>query len=402
MKSILRNIFMGGLVFCVALILSIPSSVEAAEKSEIVFGAAVATTGKFSTEGSDSYRGMQLWIEDVNAGGGIFVKNIGKKLPVRLIMYDDQSDASTCAKLYERLITVDNVDLLLPPWGSGNTFAATVVMEKHKYPTPLGSAATEKLYERGFKYIFETCILTETVATPGPDYLATIKDKIKGVAVLYENFIFTLSIKEFTEKKLKEKGFNIVLSEMYPLAAKEFSSVLVKVKSLNPDAIILVNLMPASLYFTRQMNELGIKPKFYLMNIGPIMKKEFIDALGPLSENIVENSFWHPDMPYKGAKEVGERYVKRFNRIPNSDAMHSYMAGQVLQQGIEKAGTLDREKLNEVLHSADFYTVGGPLKYNEAGINIHQTGSLIQVQNGQRALVWPPNLANKKMIFPFR
>lgn len=398
METILKKCFVFGLLFG----LLIPVAGRAAEKSEIVIGQAVATTGKFSTEGADSHRGATLWVEEVNAKGGIFVKNVGKKLPVRFIVYDDKSDASTCAKLYERLMTVDKVDALLPPFGSGNSFAATAVTEKFKYPFILGSAASEKIFERGFNYIFETCILTKTAASVGPNYLSTVKHEIKNVAVLYENFLFTLSLKDFTEKGLRDAGLNISLSEIYPLGCTDFSSIFVKVKAVNPDALILLNLMPASIYATRQMHELGIKPKFYLVNIGPNFRKEFIEGLGELSENICEISYWHWDLPYKGAKEVGKRYEKRFGRMPNSDAIHPYMAGQLLEQAIEKAGTLDREELNKTLHSQEFYTVGGPVKYDKTGVNIYQQGSLVQVQDRKRVNVWPPKLATVKMRFPYR
>lgn len=398
MKIIAKLVF----VFILALSLSLPLSINAETKKELVIGCAISTTGKFSTEGSDSLRGAKLWIKEVNERGGIFVKDIGKKLPIKFIVYDDKSDASTCAKMYERLITVDKVDFLLPPWGSGNSFAATAVTEKHKYPMMLGSAGSEKLYGRGFKYIFETAILTKTSADLPPDYLAKHKDKYKKIAVIYENFLFTLQLKDYTLKRMKMHGLDTALLEMYPLGCTDFSSVLVKIKSLDPDAIILLNLMPSSIYFTRQMDELGIKPRFYLVNIGPNFRKEFIEGLGPLSENVLENSMWHWSLPYKGAKEVGAKYEKTYGRMPNSDAIHPYMAGQILEQAIEKAGTLDREKVTEVLHSEEFETVGGPVKYNKAGINVNQKGSIAQVQGGERVLVYPADLATADMRLPYK
>ena len=135
MKSIITKFFSWGFL----LGLLIPVIGTASEKTEILVGAVTQATGKFSTEGNENHNGMVLWIDDVNAKGGIFVKDIGKKLPARLMTYDDRSDTSTCVKLYERLITVDKVDLLLPPWGSANHFAVTAVNEKHKFPLVMGS-----------------------------------------------------------------------------------------------------------------------------------------------------------------------------------------------------------------------------------------------------------------------
>src|SRR3990172_1953424 len=91
-----------------------------AQKTEITVGAALSTTGRFSTEAGDALKAYQLFIEETNAAGGVSVRSLGKRLPLRLVSYDDQSDASTAAKLYERLITTDKVDLLFSPWGSGH------------------------------------------------------------------------------------------------------------------------------------------------------------------------------------------------------------------------------------------------------------------------------------------
>jgi len=396
MESIIRKLFLWGL----ALVLLTPVIGVAAEKTEVVVGAVIQATGKFSGEGRENHNGMLMWVDDVNAKGGIFVKDIGKKLPVRLITYDDRSDTSTCVKLYERLITVDKVDLLLPPWGSANHFAMTAVTEKHKFPLVMGSAAAMQIFTRGFKYIFETAPLTTTNVAPFADYLGTIKDQIKIIAVLYENHLFPLAIKDSLENALRKGGFDIAMMEQYPLGCTDFSSVLTKVKALNPDALFLLNIFPSSVYATKQMIELGIKPKFYMVNIGPTYSNEFIYGIGDFTEGICETGYWISDLNYEGAKEFGKKYLDRFKKIAIPDGAWPYMAGQILEQAIEKAGTLDREKINDKLHSEEFNCIGGPFKYDEKGINVKQKGFMTQVQNKKRVIAWPPNLANAKIIFP--
>lgn len=399
MKSIPKMFF--AMVLLLGLL--VPLSGGAAEKKELVIGMVMSTTGRLSTSGEYCSRGAELWVEHVNARGGIFVKNIGKKLPVKLLVYDDQSDASTCAKMYERLITVDKVDLLLPPFGSGNTFAATVITEKHRFPMVLGSAATEKIYERGFNYIFQGDSLTKAMADIQVDYLSTIKHEIKKVVVLYENFLLTLSMANYVKQGLREKGLNLSMYEMYPLGCTDFSSILVKVKAVNPDALLNLNIsVPVGIYATRQMHELGIEPKFYLVGMGPMYTKEFIEGLGELSERVAELGVWHWDFPYKGGKEFYEDYLRRFGRTPNSESTHLYKAGEVLEQAVLKAGTLDKEALNKTLHSEEFSTIEGPVKYEKNGVNMYQQTILCQIQDGKRVLVWPPKLAKGTMRLPYR
>ena len=398
MKSIIMKVFLWGFV----LVLFTPVIGTASEKTEILVGAVIQATGKFSGEGKENHNGMLLWVDDVNAKGGIFVKDIGKRLPVKLMTYDDRSDTSTCVKLYERLITVDKVDLLLPPWGSANHFAVTAVTEKHKFPLVMGSAAAEQIFARGFKYLFETAPLTVTNVAPFSDYLGTVKDQIKTTAILYENHLFPLAIKDSLEKALRKAGFDIAMMEQYPLGCTDFSSVLTKVRALNPDALFLLNIMPSSIYATKQMIELGIKPKFYMVNIGPTYSKEFIYGIGDFTEGICETGYWISDLNYKGAKEFGKKYLDRFEKIAIPDGAWPYMAGQILEQAIEKAGTLDHEKIKNILHSEEFYCIGGPFKYDEKGVNIKQKGFMTQVQGRKRVIVWPPELANAKVVFPKR
>lgn len=376
-----------------------PGPAAAQDKKEIVIGYTISQTGKFSTEATDSERGYLLWREEVSAAGGIFVKDLGRKLPVRFVAYDDKSDPSTAAKLYERLITVDKVDEVLGPWGSGINFAITAITEKYGYPTLLTSASSDSIYARGFKRIFLASELASRDALPLVDYLISVKDKVKTIAVAYENFIFSEGVYNSFMKNIEGKGFQVVMNEKYPLGGQSFLGMLATVKSLNPDAFIVFNVMPSSIYMTRQMHEVGFTPKFYYNLIGP-MYKEYLEGLGPLAEGAVEHGFWHPGLPFPGVKEFAANFEKRYKRPPTSDAAHAYIATGVLTQAIEKAGTLNHDKLAEVLHREPFQTVGGAYKYDEAGRNAVDRQFLVQVLDGKRTIVWPKDLAQALLRFP--
>jgi branched-chain amino acid transport system substrate-binding protein len=151
--------------------------------------------------------------------------------------------------------------------------------------------------------------------------------------------------------------------------------------------------MPSSVYVTRQMHEIGFKPKLYSVNIGPMFTDEFLGKLGGISEGIIESGFWSPDLPYEGAREFFEAMTAKYNKHPSTDAAYAHIAVQVLQQAIEQAGTLDREKINQTLHSGKFSTILGPYEYDERGVNKHQMVFLCQVQDGKRVIVWPKEVA---------
>jgi branched-chain amino acid transport system substrate-binding protein len=147
------------------------------------------------------------------------------------------------------------------------------------------------------------------------------------------------------------------------------------------------------------MREVGLRPKFYYVLIGP-MFKEFMEGLGDLAEGVVEHGYWHPSLPVPGAKEFAQRFEKAFNRPPSTDAAHAYIATAVVQQAIEKAGTLNRDRLTEVMHREEFKTIAGPYKYDEAGRNVLEKQFFVQVQGGKRLIVWPKEIAEAGVRFP--
>lgn len=368
-------------------------------KKEIVFGFSASLTGKFATEATDLKHGYQLWADEVNRAGGISVK--GQKLPIRLVEYDDASDANAAIRNYERLITKDNVDFILSPWGSGHNFAISAIAEKYKYPTVLATAAADRIFERKFKYIFAATQVASSFYDALGGYLETVKGDIKTVGIAYENFLFTQSLHDYLLKKLAAVGVKVVADEQYPLGGQDFTTLLTKIKAANPDAFIAINIMPSSVYLTRQMAEVGFKPKLYAVNIGPMYAQEFIGQLGKGAERVIENGFWHPALPYKGAQAFYDEFEKRYKKAPSTDATYAYIAGTIMQQAIEKAGTLDREKVADALRTGKFDTILGDYEFDDRGINKDQLSFITQVQDGKRTVVWPKSVSNSGVKLPY-
>ena len=381
----------------VVLFLSFSAGVLQGAEREVVIGYAVSITGKFAEGGNDTQRGYQVWLDRINKEGGLPVGN--QRRPVKFVSYDDESDASNCAKLYERLINRDKVDLVLSPWGSGNNFAASAVTEKYHYPLIMVSGAAENIFERGFKYIFETSNLPTTHMETWRDFLKAYKNDIKTAAILYENFLFTVSMDKALTGFIEEAGVKLVMNEKYPLSGKDFTGLLLKVKAMNPDALFVLNIMPASIYVTRQAREVGVTPKVFMVNIGPMFREEFIVALGDLSEKVFETGFWHRDLLFRGNKEFAAAYETKYGKECSSNSADAYTSCQLLEQAVKKAGTTDREKVAEVLHKEKFESIRGPFEYDARGVNKVQKDFINQVQNRKRVIVWPKELASAKPEF---
>src|SRR4030042_5015048 len=127
---------LGLFVFAVVVVFSMGATgaKEPPKKDKIRIGQAVSLTGPNAViHISGAFVPQTLWVEEVNAKGGIYVKQYGKKLPIEWIQYDDKSDHGTMVRLIEKLILEDKVDFLLPPCSTLYLFAAAPVANKHGY-----------------------------------------------------------------------------------------------------------------------------------------------------------------------------------------------------------------------------------------------------------------------------
>ena len=120
-----------------------------------------------------------------------------------------------------------------------DNFAVTAVTEKHRIPLVTASAAADSIFNRGFKYVFNTTDVASYMPGAIVSYLKTRQADVKTVAVVYENFLFTSSLHDVLVKELTAAGFKIVLDERYPLAGKDFPGLWTKAKLVNPDAVIV-------------------------------------------------------------------------------------------------------------------------------------------------------------------
>ena len=136
----------------------------------IRIGLTSSLTGRLAAPGQDQLQGIEMWAADINGRGAL----LGRK--VELVVYDDESSPETSAKLYERLITTDKVDLVLGPYGSAITMAASSVAEKHGMPMLSPSAASEEIWSRGYKNIFQQ-------DAPAGDYMDLLLESANSVGL---------------------------------------------------------------------------------------------------------------------------------------------------------------------------------------------------------------------------
>lgn len=374
-----------------------------AQQDLITFGAALSLTGKTATEGRLVKAGYDLYVDQINARGGIKVG--GKSYKVAIKYYDDQSDANTSAKLYERLITQDGIKLLLGPYSSGITFAASPVAEKYQVPMVAAHAAASTVYDRGFKYLFATLTPVDQYTSNMIKMAADAKPRGQRVALIHENALFPKASIDAAESQAKAAGLEVVYKEAYPTGTKDFSAMIEAMKARNPDVLIGAGYTGDMLVMARQTSEQKVPLKMIGFTLGPT-SPGFVDSLGAKAENLLEPTQWTPDLPWKDEifGWTASEYATLCKQATGHDCDYhppqSTAALQVYQRAIEKAGSLDPQKVRDALAQTDIMTAYGPVRFNAKGQNIAKGMSVIQIQGGKPVVVFPTDGAKARFIYP--
>jgi branched-chain amino acid transport system substrate-binding protein len=386
-----------------ALALLAWSIMPAAADDVIRFGAAVSLTGPLSTEAKQMKDGYDFYVKQINERGGIEVG--GKKYQVAIVYYDDGSNPETAAKLTEKLLTEDKVDFLLGPYGSGPTLTASTVAEKHQVPMVVAHAASPQIYDRGYKYIFGTLTLIDQYFGSILDMASKIQPKPQTVAIIAENALFPQAAATAGAKKAEELGFKLVYNEKYPTGIKDMSSNLAAVRQQNPDILLAAGYTPDMILLVRQIHEMEVKPKMLGFALGPSLPT-WIPTLHQEAEGTIEPIQWAPSMHWKDqlfgwtAQDYADLYKKEFGYVPDYHPPQSTAALEVYQAALQKAGTLDPQKVRDAIAAANLMTAYGPIKFDERGVNIAKGMAVMQIQHGERFVVYPPDEATGKLLYP--
>ncbi|TKT70088.1 ABC transporter substrate-binding protein [Afipia massiliensis] len=375
------------------IVASLGLSASAAQAQDVIkFGAPLPLTGPLAPEAIKQQQGYDLWAEQANKAGGISVG--GKKYKVEIVYTDYQSNTPRAVQTTEQMITQNNVNFLFGPFGSGAAKAGSSVSEKYKVPTIAATASSSQVYDQGYKYLFGTFTPNDTLTTPLTQMVKAKAPDVKKVAILARNDLFPLAIAQEMEKSAKGNGLEVAYFEKYAIGTLDHSATLSQIKSLAPQWIFVTGYINDLLLVKKQMADQQIKATVVSMIAGPAYQ-EFIDAAGAGGENITSAAWWHPAAQYSGKDIFGTtaNYVKlfkeKFKSEPDYAQASASVAGALFQMAIEKAGSLDKDKVRDELAKLDVMTFFGPVKFGPTGQINSLEPPVFQLQGGKPIVLSP-------------
>ena len=307
---------------------------------------------------------VQLWVEQVNARGGLNVA--GEMMTIELVEYDDKTNPGEHIKLAQRLATQDEVDFIVAPYGTGFNIAAAPIYGKFGYPMIAVSAITDKMDELTSRYpnLFFT-LGTTTAFVDGVKEIL-VEQRAAGeigneIAMVNVADAFGIELADRARELFAEEGFEIVYDKSYPLGTPDLSPVMKGAKESGAKAFIAWSYPPDSFGLAEQAIIENLDVKVYYSAVATSFPA-FAKAYGSKINNVLGAGGTNVDDP-----KIAE-YRKAHEEITGSvpdywASANTYAALQILEQAIVGAGTLDKETVTQYIKDNTFDTVMGDLSF---------------------------------------
>ena len=363
-------------------LLTVPAGAQTPSGQPIKIGFSMSLTGPLAPNGKQALLGMQIWEEEINAKGGL----LGR--PVKLIYYDDQSQAAPVPGIYTKLLDVDKVDLIIGPYATVPAAAAmTVAVQRKKvFEVLFGlDVNSEFKYDRFFAMI-PTGPQTKPSFTEGFfDSAMTQNPKPQTVALAFADAEFGVNACEGARANAKKHGLKIVYDKSYPPATADFSPIVRAVQASNPDLFVICSYPLDSVGMVKAVNEVGFKPKMVGGAMVGLQATVFKNQLGPLLNGWVNYETWVPSekMMLPQTEEFLKKYQARA-AAAGVDPLGYYLGTwgyayiEVYGEAIKATNGLDDAKLADYMHKATFKTIMGDIKFGQNGE--WEKGRMLQVQ----------------------
>ncbi len=385
---------------------------------EIVVGAVLPLSGRLSEIGIYYKLGYELYISEVNKNGGVYVKEFDKRIPIRLVVYDDESDPTKSATQLERLITVEKVHLILGGYSTPLVQAQAPVAERYKMPYITAGLITSGVHltedgKRRYQYLFGLLSSIKNLALTTIEMLKQEIDagrlpKPLKIATVNENTDhgreYLAGLKEGARKY--PGYFEIVYEAFYNIGEKDFTPILTAIKQSGANAML--NDMRLGDYITmhRQYTTLGLC--HLVVSYGPRGPEGIaIKELGTAAENVFGGQWWSPADPRPEVQEFNRKWEawvreRNLDLPPEFYGALAYEAARTLVWAIEKAGSIDPDAVWKALRTLDSpenglkpsIVIGGVIYFpEETGGQINNPILLAQVQDGKPVIVYPKESA---------
>ena len=376
-------------------------------RSPILIGASLSLTGDFSADGQAFRQGYELWASGVNSQGGL----LGR--PVKLIIINDGSSPTTVVSNYQKLISVDHVNLTFGPFSSLLTAPAASTTARYRYALIMGAGTTDDVFHLKSNELVHNVF---SPSLPVKDYLVPFADWIKSLppgkrpataAYPMADDPFADPPVQVVQHILQQAGIKTVYSKIFPAEVSAYKGPADQVAATHAQMVVLGSPdVPTVTAFMRAFQQQHYNPKVFVAASGPDGGTAFINAVGPGNATgmMVPNG-WYGAYNNPLSHLMVQDYVARYGgsvSTINTDVAESYSVGEVAADAVAATHSTDNAKIIHYLHSGVMLnTVQGPARFTSLGENPIPASFIFQWQHGSYVQVLPVAAPGSvKIIFP--
>ncbi|MBI4481625.1 MAG: amino acid ABC transporter substrate-binding protein [Acidobacteria bacterium] len=362
----------------------------ATSNSEITAGLSVSQSGKLSIQGLQAHHGISLWESYANAGGGIRV-GAGRRLPVRLITYDDRSRSDIAEENVLRLLRQDHVDILLGPYSSALTLAAGRLAEEHRKLLWNHGGASDEISHRGQEHLVSVLSPASSYLSAFPSWLQQNLRRLKRMSVLFSSRgTFGSHVGRGLVEAARFAGFEVHLIPM-DAPVREAKAVVRRISSTDPHVLVLAGSFQDEVQLMRERGFFPASVKA-VAAVGAGIQS-FWQELGEAAEGVIGPSQWEPEVRFEEIRGPDSdwfvrNFKDRFGQRPDYPAAGGFALGLVLMECIARAGSLDDQQLRRAAAELDFNTFYGRFRLDpETGRQAGHQIVLVQWRQGRTVVL---------------
>jgi branched-chain amino acid transport system substrate-binding protein len=283
------------------------------------------------------------------------------------------------------------------------------VTERNNVPMVEANGASRSLFKEGYKYLFAVLSTSEqylqsAVALRAQQAKADGKDPSSmKIAGAFENDPFSQDIRAGVLDNAKEYGMSMVIDDQLPPTLDDMSSTLTKVKALQPDLLVVSGHAKGAILAIRQLSEMKVHVPMLAMT--HCDSAEIIKKFGKAAEYTLCASQWDRSLSYKDdlfgtAEEFAQQFENEYEYAPPYQAAESAAAVEVYADAMQRAGSLDPQKVRDALAATKIQTFYGNIDFDDTGKNTAKPMVLFQVQDGEYKVVAPSKWASADLRYP--
>jgi len=367
---------------------------------------------------------INLWLELVNAKGGVYMEEYGQKLPIGQILYNDRGETETAIRNIERLVNIDKAHLIWGSYGTFQGFAMWPVVNQLKIPSLIPNAAPivvdkpeqfEDIYLKEdyfrdtegrpwmeWNYLFwpEMSYYWEMEAL----YRLLKQLGVSTVAILQLETLFGVeNRREFVHFAEKRDGISVLLEKTYPFEIKDFGPIITELQAKKPDAVLQFGYPDDGWLSTLHFIEKNYNPPFFYNALGMFYEEGFkrygenLEGICGHGEPFCAASKMATG-PYGTAKDAMEMYYNRYGEVPDFiDGSLAFACGEIIEQLLERAGSLDPEEIHKAIIATKdnpIPTIVGPTSWHR-GPWSERPGTILQFINvKERGPLYSPEVVS--------